>query len=603
MQSSDIILNFNKLINLFEYKFEESKKVEYKLNLIYVNIINTIKNNESMFKNKAINNNEFNNNLKDLDKISKTLINLKESNFISNENYYQLNLDIDSLINDIIEFNKKISSSKINDILILHDIHWRDNITKNLLNKLNFYDNIFTCFNFTFSNNSDTENGIKFKKVVSKNADIIDDIHGANLIINFNNKSLTLNGYFINDTINIIKNDKFFKKKTFLVKQLLKNEVIPDKFKNDYFNQLTLRNFVVHSPNEILNIINDGYSKHIFYKSLSLSSLLHTFSTANFEKQRDILTILIISDLKSASLASLLYDILLQKNDIMNAKQLYLTLHISVQKIFDVVFDDFNKNIKKIKKLTLDDVSYEKRICLLDTSDLNKSKAIDKLKLMNNGGLFGNSDNKCQLWLDGFIKIPFNLFKTNKIFDFVTSYKIILKNFVENLKDVNEELYNILIKYQYPETDYEIDLYLQNINNYFDKYLEIVDNLEIKDKIYIDFHNIMNNWNTYILDRKNYIKNVRNTLNNCVYGNEKSKKSIETIIAQWISGKDEGSIIGFNGPPGVGKTTIAKKGISKCLIDDNNETRPFAFIPLGGSSNGSDTNYGIKMEKRSELTD
>jgi hypothetical protein len=34
-------------------------------------------------------------------------------------------------------------------------------------------------------------------------------------------------------------------------------------------------------------------------------------------------------------------------------------------------------------------------------------------------------------------------------------------------------------------------------------------------------------------------------------------------------------------------TSLAKKGISKCLIDDNDETRPFSFIALGGSANGS----------------
>lgn len=34
-------------------------------------------------------------------------------------------------------------------------------------------------------------------------------------------------------------------------------------------------------------------------------------------------------------------------------------------------------------------------------------------------------------------------------------------------------------------------------------------------------------------------------------------------------------------------TSLAKKGIANCLKDDNYETRPFAFIAIGGSSNGS----------------
>ena len=36
-----------------------------------------------------------------------------------------------------------------------------------------------------------------------------------------------------------------------------------------------------------------------------------------------------------------------------------------------------------------------------------------------------------------------------------------------------------------------------------------------------------------------------------------------------------------------GKTSLAKKGISKCLTDEDGNQRPFSFIALGGSSNGS----------------
>ena len=236
----------------------------------------------------------------------------------------------------------------------------------------------------------------------------------------------------------------------------MKKEVIPDKFKIDFFKQLTLKNFIVNSSEEIIKIIKDAYSKNIFYKSLSLTTLLHTFSTSNFDTQRDILTILIISDTKSATLASLLYDILLKNDDSFNARILYLSLDKFVQTKFDFVFNNFNDNINKIKNLTIEDVSYEKRISLLDTSDFNKSKAIDKLKINNNSGIFGNSDNKSQIWLDGFLKIPFNSYKTNDIFNFIQKYKIILKEFIENIKNNNNELYNILSKYDYPNTDYEI---------------------------------------------------------------------------------------------------------------------------------------------------
>jgi endopeptidase La len=46
-------------------------------------------------------------------------------------------------------------------------------------------------------------------------------------------------------------------------------------------------------------------------------------------------------------------------------------------------------------------------------------------------------------------------------------------------------------------------------------------------------------------------------------------------------------VFGFQGPPGVGKTTIAKKGVAKCFLDEDGNPRPFGFLPLGGSSNGA----------------
>ena len=587
MDLNNIVLNFNKIINLYEYKIKEYDDINNKIILLEDNIRNTINNNDNIFNKRIIKDKEYKNNCNKINNLYNDLIKVSNKNLISKDLFYDNNLKIDIIIKDLKILNEKVCSDKLIDVLNIFDNNWKKNIFNNFLDLILFYNKFFICINFNISNDSKKENcTIEFVKNNNKNSNIYEDIFGLNFKIYLNNKIINIYGYFNNDNLNIIRNNIILKKKNDYVSNQLKKESIPDKFKNDFFKQLTLRNFIVHSPKEIVNLIKEGYSNYISYKSISLSTLLNIFSTANFDKQRDILTILIISESKLSTLASLLYDILLKSNDTFNAKILYISLHNFVQNKFDFVLNNFNDNVNKIKNISLEDIPYEKKILLLDTSDLNKSKALDKLKIINNG-IFGSNDNKPQTWLDGFLKIPFNCYKTNKIFNFIDNYKFILNQFIQNIKTNNQELYDILNKYDYPETDYQIDSFLNNINNYFDKYIQIIDDNSTKDKIYDDFKDIINKWQNYIEDRKTFILNVRHKLNVSVYGNDKSKKTIETIIAQWISGQNNGAIIGFNGPPGVGKTTIAKKGISECLIDDNNNTRPFAFISLGGSSAGS----------------
>lgn len=85
----------------------------------------------------------------------------------------------------------------------------------------------------------------------------------------------------------------------------------------------------------------------------------------------------------------------------------------------------------------------------------------------------------------------------------------------------------------------------------------------------------------------NYFMDVKNTLDESIYGHDNAKKQIERIIGQWINGTNEGYCFGFEGSPGIGKTSMAKKGLANCLKDNNGVSRPFSMIQIGGDSNGS----------------
>ena len=79
-----------------------------------------------------------------------------------------------------------------------------------------------------------------------------------------------------------------------------------------------------------------------------------------------------------------------------------------------------------------------------------------------------------------------------------------------------------------------------------------------------------------------FMENAKKTLDDAVYGLEDAKMQILQMVGQWISNpKSLGTAIAIKGPPGTGKTTLIKEGVSKIL------NRPFAFLALGGATDSS----------------
>lgn len=79
-----------------------------------------------------------------------------------------------------------------------------------------------------------------------------------------------------------------------------------------------------------------------------------------------------------------------------------------------------------------------------------------------------------------------------------------------------------------------------------------------------------------------FMKECETTLDECTYGMKNAKTQFLQLIGKWMVNPGSiGNAIALRGPMGTGKTTLIKHGISKIL------KRPFAFITLGGSSDGA----------------
>jgi ATP-dependent Lon protease len=79
-----------------------------------------------------------------------------------------------------------------------------------------------------------------------------------------------------------------------------------------------------------------------------------------------------------------------------------------------------------------------------------------------------------------------------------------------------------------------------------------------------------------------FMENAQKTLDAAVYGLNDAKMQIMQMLGQLLTNpKSIGTAIAIHGPPGTGKTSLVKEGISKIL------NRPFAFIALGGATDSS----------------
>jgi ATP-dependent Lon protease len=79
-----------------------------------------------------------------------------------------------------------------------------------------------------------------------------------------------------------------------------------------------------------------------------------------------------------------------------------------------------------------------------------------------------------------------------------------------------------------------------------------------------------------------FMETAQKTLDQAVYGLNDAKMQIMQMLGQLLTNpKAIGTAIAIHGPPGTGKTSLVKEGISKIL------NRPFAFIALGGATDSS----------------
>ena len=461
-------------------------------------------------------------------------------------------------------------------------------------------------------------------------------INGARLIIQNKKEEKTIIVSTLLDDVDteLLNHEPFIKhqKETYENIKEKNKESIDITLFDRLLKSLTLKDYLIYSANDI-------YKKYIsllkdveYVKLNKLEVVIKKFLEMDIINQHRFLIHLLIYCKESDVhyIAYILYDTLTPNKSNTNEINvdsdrqniIYNALPWNVKLYFkDAMKCTMNYSSDNIK-YDPGKVSLEQQILLMKTSDSIKQKAMIKLKEIRCKP--EDQGSKAKQYLEGLLKIPFDVYKKEPVLCKMSD----INNLFINLGNIIEGFYeNFPPKKKY--TLFEIKTKTDEIKKNIEKKLiprcdDAISKMKVsKIKEFLKEFNIKEpkpfNKENAILALKNNtlilkkikklnlktedidliekiegkiqslqvdIINIKTSLDSSIYAHTTAKTQIFKIISQWINGDQKGYCFGFEGAPGIGKTSLAKKGISNCLKDENGISRPFAFIALGGSSNG-----------------
>jgi len=488
------------------------------------------------------------------------------------------------------------------------------------------------------------------------------------------NKQMVIYG-ILNDVILDFMNDKYiYAVKKDIFQNLTSSDLNQDEFRH-FVKYLSLKDYLIIDSKEMYQKYIGSLSQYNLLKQKSLQQTIKDFITCDLFSKRNVILLLLVhsnnviplnneesskneyknTNCENKYIAYLLYDLLSNENNGAVDTHEQVTLLDSLPYHGKEGFRDaMKKTIQYTQELTnfdMNKIPLEQQICLLKVNDTVKEKAIMKLKEVKSKS--DDSGSKARQYLDGLLKIPFQIYKKEPILFVMDESRNLFKELVDQIVSfLSSNVYSqhspylndiscIPPKSKY--TNMEIVFYLTKIKECIKKHeaqileelknsltkgdkKELIQNIQqfdefktedvfslnkktksfLKEKIVYLLNHSNNSYknipqllsldnvknNIVKIDEKmkcmsDYMVEIRDTLDKSVYGHKNAKKQIERIIGQWMNGEQGGYCFGFEGPPGVGKTSLAKRGLSNCLKDENGESRPFAMIQMGGDSNGS----------------
>lgn len=609
-----IDLNFRhiKSITLFQqiYRFKKEKlrTMNNNLEIIYDTLVSITNNINSNYIGEVISQENYLSYLNKADRLLETLseiprpLSLRD---IQSDNEYLYTITY--LMHQVVELVKTCGASNCFDVFTcLIGSHWDLNIDPRYNRLLNLYNTMFVPINVKLA--SGQPEGLRVLKYSSFTVSMLLKIHGAELVIPFCGRSLIIKGYFRDDPLNIARYGGSLEEKyNALVDEA--NEKCGDnpQFLSRYIEQISLRDFLCMDVSALITMLSNDLEELETMRSRPIGHTVEEFLKSKLKKQYTMLTLLLLDNSTHEHAKNIIGTLTTQSSELLAT--LFRILHWSVQKIFSEV----SKHIDKDIDIGMDEsvLPYETRIENMKCSEAIKRRAREKLKEIK-GSRDGN--DKATKYLDGLLQVPFGIYRKEKILRFMDEFRDRLDGTITGLEDylltagtdldeteseiasgeggegyVLDKMFTKMKTHEHV-TENQIDTLLAQIDEERQDLLQAREDDVLSDYA-MDFvmhtEALWKSWANFKVERKEYLQQVQQALGDCIYGQDEAKRRIESLTAQWINGEMSGVVFGFQGYPGTGKTTLAKQGISRCLIDENGKPRPFYFISLGGSTGGN----------------
>ena len=490
------------------------------------------------------------------------------------------------------------------------------------------------------------------------NTNFITKVYGIKVIIQdvINQKTLVVN-CLCDDLLTTNNSNEFIiNKKSSIAKYITDSGVSTSEFYNlenwnNFVNNYSLKQLLIYSAQDLYNKYAYSVNQINLYSQKTLDMLVQDFISKDLYNQRAMLIDLLLNNkADNLYIAYILYDIL--SNDKINNNdqtKIYNSLNWNCKKHLKNALQKTVEYTNELLNFETSKIPLEQHIYFMKANINVKEKALQKLKELKSKS--DDTGSKARQYLDGLLKIPFNIYKEEEILKIKYEINILINNIINPVKNSNflllsntSELSNILsiidnmknnnntininiiekISHNKVFITYELlqviieyieknkkkitSTLLKSFKNvitekeiHYDKKIFIKDNLitfikslyhnsndnkdeintnnslfinEIilffKELISSDYYNYLFSIEKNInqITRKNgeiiaYMNEFNNILDKSVYGHKNAKLQIERIVGQWINGESSGYCFGFEGLPGIGKTSLAQKGLAK----------------------------------------